>query len=59
MKIHPAIADLMTEAEKGFPYEGAKEHYILDIEHGREAVKVVRALEQALPYPKPKKKIRN
>lgn len=44
---------------RGFPYEGAKEHYILDIEHGREAVKVVKALEQALPYPKPKKKIRN
>lgn len=59
VKIHPAIADLMTDAEKGFPYEGAKEHYILDIEHGREAVKVVRALEQALPYPKPKKEARN
>ena len=42
--------------KRGFPYEGAKEHYILDIEHRREAVKVVRTLEQALPYPKPKKK---
>ena len=41
---------------RGFPYEGAKEHYILAIEHKREAVKVVRALEQALPYPKAKKK---
>ena len=41
---------------RGFPYEGAKEHYILDIEHKREAVKVVRTLEQALPYPKPKNK---
>ncbi len=56
VKIHPAIADLMTDAEKGFPYEGAKEHYILDIEHKREAVKVVRVLEQALPYSKAKKK---
>ena len=41
---------------RGFPYEGAKEHYILTIEHKREAVKVVRVLEQALPYPKAKKK---
>ena len=22
VKVHPAIADLMTDAEKGFPYEG-------------------------------------
>ena len=56
VKIHPAIADLMTDAEKGFPYEGAKEHYILDIERKREALKVIRVLEQALPYPKAKKK---
>lgn len=56
VKIYTAIADLMTDAEKGFPYEGAKEHYILDIEHKKEALKVVRALERALPYHKPKKK---
>lgn len=28
----PQIAGLMQKAECGFPYEGAKEHYILDIE---------------------------
>lgn len=50
------IKDLMAEAECGFPYPGAKEHYILDIGHKSEAIKVVRILLSVLPYPKPKKK---
>ena len=31
VKQHEAIEALMAEAEKGYPYEGAKEHYILDV----------------------------
>ncbi|MDO4159150.1 MAG: TfoX/Sxy family protein [Prevotellaceae bacterium] len=54
VKIHPAIAHLMTNAEKGFPYKGAKEHYILDVEHCDSALQVVRILEEVLPFPKTK-----
>ena len=51
----PELAELMAEAECGCPYEGAKEHYILDIEHREHAVKVVTILRDVLPYPKKKK----
>ena len=51
----PVIAGMMTEAETGFPYRGAKEHYILDIEHRDKAVEVVRALLPAIPYPRKRK----
>lgn len=56
IKMHPAIADLMAGADTGFPYPGAKEHYILDIDHRTEACRVVRALLPHIPYPKPRKK---
>ena len=46
------LADMMNGAWTGFPYDGAKEHYILDIEHGEEAMRVVQALLPLLPYPK-------
>lgn len=52
----PEIEGLMAEAECGYPYDGAKEHYILDIEHGEHARKVVSMLRDVLPYPKGKKK---
>lgn len=57
IKKHDAIAQLMTDAECGFPYDGAKEHYILDIDHRKEAVNVIATLLPHLPYPKPKKKL--
>ena len=52
----PELATLMADAECGYPYEGAKEHYILDIDHGDHARKVVEVLRDLLPYPKPKNK---
>lgn len=48
----PEIAHLMTDAECGRPYDGAKEHYILDIEHRPHAERVVSILRDTLPYPK-------
>lgn len=56
IKKHDAIAELMTDAECGFPYDGAKEHYILDIDHRKEALNVIAILLPHLPYPKPRKK---
>lgn len=28
----PEVAELLSDAPCGFPYDGAKEHYILDVE---------------------------
>lgn len=55
VKMLPAITELMVGSDTGHPYSGAKEHYILDIEHRDKAVEVVKALLPALPYPKKKK----
>lgn len=48
----PEIAHLMGEAECGFPYDGAREHYILDVDHRQHAERVVAILRDTLPYPK-------
>ena len=56
VKMLPVISDMMTNAWTGFPYDGAKEHYILDIEHRDEAIKVIKALLPVIPYPKMRKK---
>lgn len=50
------IADLMTDAECGCPYEGAKEAYILDFTDTRKVRKVIGILWDNLPFPKSKKK---
>lgn len=59
VKILPQTADKFAEhnivPEKGFPYPGAKEHYILDIENPDLAVDMLRLLTEILPIPKPKK----
>lgn len=46
----------MTDAEVGFPYDGAKEHYILDVEHRDSALPIIKALLPHIPLPKQKKK---
>ena len=48
------IQSLMENAECGHPYEGAKEHYILDISHRDHALQVIRALWKMLPFSKGK-----
>ena len=50
------IADDMANASKGLPYEGTKEHYILDIDDADLAIKVVEKLEKVTPLPKSRKK---
>lgn len=50
----PALAHLMADAPEGVPYDGAKAHYLLDIEN-RELVKaVVEILVQVMPVPRRK-----
>ncbi|MDR2635092.1 MAG: transcriptional regulator [Clostridiales bacterium] len=55
VKILPEISELMANAEKGYPYDGAKEHYILDIEDVENANEVIGILERVTRLPKPRK----
>lgn len=55
IKIKEEIKDLMNNAEKSFPYNGAKEHYILDIEDRNLCYSVLNILETITPLPKKKK----
>ena len=50
------LDDLMADAGKGFPYDGAKEHYILDIDDTELTRAVIDALEPITPLPQPRKK---
>lgn len=52
----PDIKELMSGASCGIPYEGAKEHYILDIENRSLAQDVIMTLEPIIPLPKKKRK---
>lgn len=49
------LENFMTNAECGIPYNGAKEHYILDIENTELCDSVIEILEQITPLPKKKK----
>lgn len=48
------LKEIMAEADKGFPYDGAKECYILDIENAELVEKVVAVLKEVIPLPKKK-----
>ena len=52
----PELAALLHDAPCGLPYDGAKEHYILDIENRPLLAAVLPLLEAATPLPKPRKK---
>lgn len=52
----PDIKELMSGTSCGIPYEGAKEHYILDIENRSLAQDVIMTLEPIIPLPKKKRK---
>ncbi len=52
----PCLAEKMQDAPCGFPYTGAKEHYILDIDNAGFSREIVADIEAATPLPKPKTK---
>lgn len=56
VKILPETEKIMAECEKGFPYDGAKEHFILDIENAELSNEIIKVLERITPIPKRKKK---
>lgn len=55
VKILPCLDELMENAGRGFPYDSAKEHYILDIEDRDLTERVITGLVAVTPIPKPKK----
>jgi len=50
------IQDLMKNASVGFPYKGAKEHYILDIDNSLLSKQIISEIEKVTKVPKKKKK---
>lgn len=52
----PELATVMANAVVGCPYEGAKEHYILDIDDTDLTAQVIALLEPITPVPKKRKK---
>ncbi len=49
------IAEMMQNADVGFPYKGAKEHYVLDIDNADFCKDIVTKVEEVTPIPKPRK----
>ena len=56
VKMLKELDELMSDAELGIPYDGSKEHYILDIENVELVSSVIEVLERVTPLPKPSKK---
>ena len=50
------IEEMMKDAKVGYPYKGAKEHYVLDIDNSDFCKKIVSKVEEVTPVPKPRKK---
>lgn len=48
----PELAHLMADAPEGIPYDGAKVHYLLDIENRELTAAVVDILVQVTPVPR-------
>ena len=46
----------MQNAEIGFPYKGAKEHYILEIDNSEHSKNIAIKVEKVTPIPKKKTK---
>ncbi len=43
---------MLKDSEKGIPYSGAKEHYILDIDNRELCVEVIKLVEPLVNVPK-------
>jgi len=56
VKILPCVEQFLKTAEKGYPYKGAKEHYVVDVDDSETLSAIVRTLDKNTNLPKPKKK---
>ena len=55
VKMFDCIKPLMVDAETGFPYKGAKEHYIVNVDVSEHLSNIVTVLEKNAPISKKKK----
>ena len=55
VKEFECIKEMMENAEEGYPYKGAKEHYVLDIDNSELCRAVITEIEKVTPVPKKKK----
>lgn len=53
------IKDIMKDAQTGYPYDGAKEHYILDIDDSEFCKEVIIEVEKVTSISKSRKKKEN
>jgi TfoX/Sxy family transcriptional regulator of competence genes len=58
VKMLDCIGEKRDGAERGVPYPGAREHYILDIDDAAFSKEVIALLEPVVPVPKPRAKKR-
>lgn len=56
VKMLPCIAEYMSEAEVRNPYQGAKEHYVLDIDNAAFSKMIVEKIVAVTPLPKSRRK---
>lgn len=56
IKKHECLKKLLQNAEVGIPYNGAKEHYIVDIDNFELCEAIVKAVEPIIEVPGVKKK---
>lgn len=56
VKMLDCLKDVLSDADTGNPYQGAKLHYILNIEDSQLSKEVVSILEPITSIPKPRKK---
>ena len=56
IKILPEVSEIMENSEKACPYDGAREHYILDIENRDKLNSVIGILEPITPLPKKRRR---
>ena len=50
------ISTLINESNTGYPYKGAKEHYIVDVEEKEIFNEIIEKLEKVIPVPVKKAK---
>ncbi|WP_324824601.1 TfoX/Sxy family protein [Sinanaerobacter sp. ZZT-01] len=50
------IAEKMKQSQSGFPYQGAKEYYILDIDNSAFSREIVETMLPFVSVPKPRKR---
>lgn len=56
VKMLPCLEELLAEHPTGLPYEGTKEHYVLDPDDAETLRKAATLAEKVTPLPKKRKK---